>query len=127
MTVSRRDLHEVWTLTVTDGPIPFAVEDLPATVPGTFLTDLLDAGLIEDPYLDRNEHDLAWSGECDLVYRTGFTLDAVPAGRTDLVADAGIDAVAVIAAVFAHDDPHDVAAAARAIAAAFPAHATTSR
>ncbi|MEE1650193.1 glycoside hydrolase family 2 protein [Brachybacterium sp. J144] len=95
MTVSRRDLHEGWTLTVTDGPIPFAVQDLPATVPGTFLTDLLDAGLIEDPYLDRNEHEVAWSGECDLVYRTVFTLDTVPTGRTDLVA-ASLDTAATV-------------------------------
>ena len=35
------------------------------------------------------------------------------------LADAGIDAVAVIGAVFAHDDPRAVAAAARRIAAAF--------
>ena len=86
MTVSRRELHEGWTLTVTDGPIPFPVRDLPATVPGTFLTDLLDAGLIPDPYLDRNEHELAWSGECDLLYRTVFQIDELPSGRTDLVA-----------------------------------------
>ena len=81
MTLTRRDLHEDWALTVVDGPIPFPVRDLPATVPGTFLTDLLEAGLIPDPYLDRNEHELAWSGECDLLYRTAFTLDEVPAGR----------------------------------------------
>lgn len=86
MTVSRRELHEGWTLTVTDGPIPFPVRDLPATVPGTFLTDLLDAGLIPDPYLGRNEHELAWSGECDLLYRTVFQIDELPSGRTDLVA-----------------------------------------
>jgi thiamine monophosphate synthase len=43
-------------------------------------------------------------------------IDASNAGELAL---AGIDAVAVIAAVFAHDDPRDVADAARAIAAAF--------
>ena len=91
----RTDLHEGWTLTVTDGPVPFPVQDLPATVPGTFLTDLMDAGLIPDPYLDRNEEQLAWSGECDLVYRTAFTLAAVPAGRTDLVADS-LDTAATV-------------------------------
>ena len=95
MTVSRRELHEGWTLTVSGGPIPFPVRDLPATVPGTFLTDLLDAGLIPDPYLDRNEHELAWSGECDLLYRTTFALEEVPAGRTDLVA-ASLDTAATV-------------------------------
>ena len=43
-------------------------------------------------------------------------IDASNAGELAL---AGIDAVAVIAAVFAHDDPRDVADAARAIVAAF--------
>jgi beta-mannosidase len=95
MTPSRRALHEGWTLTVTDGPIPFPVRDLPATVPGTFLTDLLDAGLVPDPYLDRNEHELAWSGECDLLYRTAFELDELPPGRTDLVA-ASLDTAATV-------------------------------
>ncbi|GAA1726426.1 glycoside hydrolase family 2 protein [Brachybacterium phenoliresistens] len=84
--IDRLDLHEGWTLTVLDGPAPFPVQDIPATVPGTFLTDLLDAGLIEDPYLDENEKALAWSGECDLSYRTSFTLGALPGDRTDLVA-----------------------------------------
>lgn len=70
--VHRQDLHDGWTLTVTDGPVPFPVADLPASVPGTFLTDLLDAGLIADPYLDLHEHDVAWSGECALAYRTQF-------------------------------------------------------
>jgi beta-mannosidase len=95
MTVSRRDLHEGWTLTVTDGPIPFPVRELAATVPGTFLTDLLDAGLIPDPYLDRNEHEPAWSGECDLLYRTVLHLEEVPTGRTDLVA-ASLDTAATV-------------------------------
>lgn len=95
MSLTRRDLHEGWALTVTDGPAPVAVRDLPATVPGTFLTDLLDAGLIPDPYLDRNEHELAWSGECDLLYRTTFTLEELPGGRTDLVA-ASLDTAATV-------------------------------
>ncbi|QCR52519.1 beta-mannosidase [Brachybacterium sp. SGAir0954] len=93
--MTRTDLHDGWTLTVVDGPVPFPVQDLPATVPGTFLTDLLDAGLIPDPYLDRHEAELAWSGECDLLYRTAFTLDEVPAGRTDLVA-ASLDTAATV-------------------------------
>ena len=57
--VRRRDLHEGWELTLLDGPAPFAVREVPATVPGTLITDLHAAGLIEDPYLDRHEHDLA--------------------------------------------------------------------
>ena len=57
-------------------------------------TDLLHAGLIPDPYLDRDEEELAWIGRCDWRYRTWF--DAAPAGpgeRVDLVCE-GLDAVA---------------------------------
>lgn len=92
----RRELHEGWTLTVTDGPAPFPVRDVPATVPGTFITDLVDAGLIPDPYVDRNEHELAWTGECDVAYRTSFEHEGVPAGeRIELVASS-LDTVARI-------------------------------
>ncbi|MGP5640482.1 glycoside hydrolase family 2 protein [Brachybacterium tyrofermentans] len=93
--ISRRDLHEGWSLSVTDGPAPFAVAEVPATVPGTFLTDLLAAGLIPDPYLDRNEHELAWSGEVDLSYRTSFTSSPSGAHRVDLVA-AELDTAATV-------------------------------
>lgn len=84
--VSRRDLHEGWTLTVTDGPAPVQITNVPATVPGTFLTDLLAAGLIPDPYLDRNEHELAWSGEVGLSYATTFDWSPSGADQVDLVA-----------------------------------------
>jgi len=47
-------------------------------------------------------------------------IGGIDAANARTLAEAGVDAVAVIAAIFAHDDPRDVAAAARAIAAAFP-------
>ena len=47
-------------------------------------------------------------------------IGGIDASNVRSLADAGIDAVAVIAAVFAHDDPRAVKAAARAIAGAFP-------
>ena len=53
--IRRRDLHDGWTMSITDGPAPFAVHDGHATVPGTLITDHQAAGLIADPYLDRNE------------------------------------------------------------------------
>ncbi|MGY5765064.1 glycosyl hydrolase 2 galactose-binding domain-containing protein [Brachybacterium sp. DNPG3] len=84
--VRRTALHSGWTVSVTDGPAPFAVEDVPATVPGTFILDLMDAGLAADPYLDRNEHELAWTGECDVLYRTTFAWEPSGAERIDLVA-----------------------------------------
>ncbi|MEO8485267.1 MAG: thiamine phosphate synthase [Betaproteobacteria bacterium] len=54
-------------------------------------------------------------------------IGGIDAANARALADAGVDAVAVIAAVFAHDDPRDVADAARRIVASFasraPAHA----
>ncbi|WP_114853172.1 glycoside hydrolase family 2 protein [Brachybacterium sp. YJGR34] len=91
----RRDLHEDWTLSIVDGPAPLSAQDIPAEVPGTLITDLLAAGLIEDPYLDRNEHDLAWTGECDVVYRTRFTAEDPGGDRVDLVA-ASLDTAATV-------------------------------
>jgi thiamine-phosphate pyrophosphorylase len=46
-------------------------------------------------------------------------IGGIDASNARSLADAGIDAVAVIAALFTHDDPRDVEAAARAIAGAF--------
>jgi thiamine-phosphate pyrophosphorylase len=46
-------------------------------------------------------------------------IGGIDAANARTLAEAGVDAVAVIAAVFAHDDPRDVVAAARAIAGAF--------
>ena len=69
---------------------------LPATVPGCVHTDLLAAGLLPDPYLDRNEDDAGtgWGGR-DWTLRD----DAAgprrrrPHERVDLVFD-GLDTVA---------------------------------
>jgi thiamine-phosphate pyrophosphorylase len=47
-------------------------------------------------------------------------IGGIDADNARALVDAGVDAVAVIGAVFAHDDPRDVALAARRIASAFP-------
>ncbi|MFJ5229103.1 glycoside hydrolase family 2 protein [Kitasatospora sp. NPDC088391] len=68
---------------------------LPATVPGCVHTDLLDAGLIPDPFLDANETEVAWVGRRDWTY----TLDLPARGggheRTDLVFE-GLDTAATV-------------------------------
>lgn len=46
-------------------------------------------------------------------------IGGIDAGNARELVDAGVDAVAVIGAVFAHDDPRDVTAASRRIVAAF--------
>jgi len=47
----------------------------PAHVPGCVHTDLLDAGLIPDPYYRDNELSLMWIGEDHWCYRRSFHLD----------------------------------------------------
>ncbi len=85
---SYQPLHEGWTASGAD------VSGLPASVPGCVHTDLLAAGLIEDPYLDENETKLAWIGRTDWEYTTSFTAGR-SAPRVDLVC-AGLDTVATV-------------------------------
>ena len=93
-----RQLHEGWTLTATGGPVPEHLEgrSVPAAVPGTSHTALLDAGLIPDPYLDRNEVTLSWMHRASWRFATRF--EAAPAAadeRVDLAFD-GLDTVATV-------------------------------
>jgi beta-mannosidase len=98
---SYRALHEGWTVQPAPGPSDGAENPNPwneravrATVPGCVHTDLLAAGLIEDPYLDENEGKVAWIGRTDWVYETTFEHDA-EGDRIDLVC-AGLDTVATV-------------------------------
>ena len=93
----RRTLHDGWTLRATSGdtPVDVALRSIPATVPGLVHTDLLAAGLIPDPYLDRNEQKVTWIGETDWEYRTTFTWEPDGHDRHDLVFE-GLDTVATI-------------------------------
>lgn len=85
-----------WMLRPVRGPIPATIPDaVPATVPGTVHTDLLAAGLIPDPYLDRNESELGWIGESDFAYDTTFDTDLGDFDRVDLVAE-GLDTVTTL-------------------------------
>ncbi|MEV0994915.1 glycoside hydrolase family 2 TIM barrel-domain containing protein [Nonomuraea sp. NPDC050202] len=84
-----RPLHSGWTLSSQD------LAEIPASVPGCVHTDLLAAGVIEDPYLDGNEHRLAWIGRTEWTYRTAFTWSPDEHERTDLVCE-GLDTVAAI-------------------------------
>ncbi|MBN1402113.1 MAG: glycoside hydrolase family 2 protein [Anaerolineae bacterium] len=63
-------LDGVWELVVQEG------QTIPATVPGCVHTDLLAAGLIEDPYYRDNELDVMWIGETDWTYRRRFAVDS---------------------------------------------------
>lgn len=93
-----RTLHENWTLRPIAGPFPHDLADagpIPATVPGTVHTDLLSAGLIPDPYVDRNEHLLAWIGLTDWCYESTFDWTADGDEVHELVFE-GLDTVATI-------------------------------
>ncbi|SEG36237.1 beta-mannosidase [Nonomuraea solani] len=84
-----RPLHDGWTLSSDD------LTGVPASVPGCVHTDLLAAGLIDDPYMDANEHRLTWIGRTEWTYRTIFTWSPDEHERTDLVCD-GLDTVATL-------------------------------
>lgn len=81
-------------------PIREQVADgIPASVPGVVHTDLLAAGLIPDPCVDRNEAELQYIGAQTWVYSTLLTLEAGSPALAeefiDLVCE-GLDTVARI-------------------------------
>ncbi|MGP3933189.1 glycoside hydrolase family 2 protein [Nonomuraea sp. KM88] len=89
-----RPLHDGWTLR-PDGDTPVGPAVIPAAVPGSVHTDLLTAGLIDDPYLDDNETRLGWIGRTDWVYETSFEWSDDGHERADLVCE-GLDTVATV-------------------------------
>ena len=52
----------------------------PATVPGVVHTDLLDNGLIEDPYYRLNERSLQWIDKEDWIYEVSFDAGTLTRG-----------------------------------------------
>ena len=90
-------IHDGWSVEAVGGPVESNVEgrSIRATVPGSIHTDLLAAGLIEDPYLDDHERLQAWIGACDWEYSTRFQWNDEGAENVELVFD-GLDTVARI-------------------------------
>ncbi|MFF8101353.1 glycoside hydrolase family 2 protein [Streptomyces sp. NPDC016640] len=84
-------LADGWILRHPDG----TGDALPASVPGCVHTDLLAAGLIPDPFLGRNEAEVAWVGRRDWTYERDLTAASTAHEQTDLVFD-GLDTVAEI-------------------------------
>ncbi|MET9440789.1 glycoside hydrolase family 2 protein [Streptomyces sp. NPDC006610] len=80
-------LAEGWSLRHDDAT-------LPARVPGCVHTDLLAAGVIPDPFLGRNEAEVAWVGRRAWTYVRHLRHDSGHE-RTDLVFD-GLDTAATI-------------------------------
>ncbi|GAA3240874.1 glycoside hydrolase family 2 protein [Dactylosporangium siamense] len=94
--------HDGWRLSLLraapDTPAAIAAAlPVPATVPGTVHTDLLAAGLIDEPCEGRVEATLGWIGRCAWRYEGSFPVEAAPPGeRLELVCH-GLDTVAVVA------------------------------
>ncbi|MEM7738909.1 MAG: glycoside hydrolase family 2 TIM barrel-domain containing protein, partial [Deinococcota bacterium] len=70
---------------------------LKASVPGCVHTDLLAHNLINDPYLDQNEHDVQWISLTDWDYSTTFevTAEHLEMDRLELVC-LGLDTIATL-------------------------------
>ncbi|MEV4940364.1 glycoside hydrolase family 2 protein [Streptomyces zaomyceticus] len=98
----RTPLSHGWTLRLntdrhTPGQVPkgLAGTTVPAQVPGCAHTDLMAAGWLADPYLDRNEEEVAWVGRADWTYGVELPERDVNFERADLVFD-GLDTVAAV-------------------------------
>ncbi|WP_165990066.1 glycoside hydrolase family 2 protein [Streptomyces sp. YIM 98790] len=96
--MERETLHQGWRMTPLSGPVPpgIAGVTVPATVPGGAHLDLLAAGLVPDPYQDRNEAALAWTHRTEWRYTLDFrAAPPAPGERVDLVFD-GLDTVTTV-------------------------------
>ncbi len=89
---SSQTLHENWSFRQ-----PGREETYPASVPGVVHLDLLQNGLIADPFYRDYEKGLQWIGRTDWEYRTAF--DAAPEvlsrRRVEIVFD-GLDTYAKV-------------------------------
>ncbi len=99
-TCSTLDLAGTWTCRAVRGPVPEEIRPalsrgISGTVPGVVHLDLLQAGLIPDPYDGDNEGRLAWIGRTDWEYTRTFDWTPGSHERHDLVAE-GLDTVARI-------------------------------
>ncbi|MBT0773730.1 hypothetical protein KIH74_32595 [Kineosporia sp. J2-2] len=92
-------LDRGWTLRGISGvpdSVPGARENIPANVPGNVHADLLEAGLIPDPYVGEHEAALSWMHRAAWEYTLDLRAPAAePGERADLVF-AGLDTVATI-------------------------------
>lgn len=95
------DLGGAWDLAWVSGPdgspsYATSGASVPATVPGQVHTDLLSAGLLEDPDVGLREADQMWIGHSQWTYTRHFAWDGEAVGeRTELVAD-GLDTFATV-------------------------------
>lgn len=97
LTLSLFTACTVMTQLVNSQPIRQSIDDgwtfrqargynwYPATVPGVVHTDLMDAGIIEDPFMGLNERGVQWIDKEDWIYKTTFDVDAATLARDRVV------------------------------------------
>jgi beta-mannosidase len=70
---------------------------VPAQVPGNVIQDLLKARRIPDPFIDRQEAQVQWVGECDWLWRLDLEVQPEEAQRAhQLLCLDGLDTVAEV-------------------------------
>ncbi len=88
--VVEKELNQNWTFNQVGEN-----DWLPATIPGTVHTDLLDNKKIEDPYYRLNELDQQWIDKVDWEYKSTFSVDKSFLNRDKVVLDfEGLDTYA---------------------------------
>jgi beta-mannosidase len=93
-----RELHDDWTVEALDGPVPSHGRSrgaFPAVVPGVVHTDLIAAGLLDDPYIGLAEKQQEWVGSTGWRFESEFEWQPDGAARHDL-RFAGLDTVATV-------------------------------
>jgi len=92
-------LNKNWKFKVSDvsGELEKFTKWMSCSVPGTVHTDLLDLGLIEDPFFEDNELKLQWISNCDWIYKTSFDLpDEFKNDSPVLIVFEGLDTIAEV-------------------------------
>ena len=67
----RKMLHDNWAFRQERG-----YNWYPAKIPGVVHTDLMDNGIIEDPFFRLNERGVQWIDKEDWIYKTVFDVDS---------------------------------------------------
>ena len=93
------NLSDNWLLKIDDnieGHTKFK-KWMKCEVPGTVHTDLLNLGLIEDPFFEDNELKLQWISKCDWLYKTSFDLpDEFESDSPVIIVFQGLDTIAEV-------------------------------
>ncbi|RMF04001.1 MAG: glycoside hydrolase family 2 protein, partial [Bacteroidetes bacterium] len=91
--VSRQVLHENWTLRASSRP---GAQPVRAEVPGTVQLQLIEDGLLPDPYYGTNEKLVQWVGETGWTYALNFAVDHYDSTRHYQLTFQGLDTYAEV-------------------------------